>query len=902
MDHIFRKSVRLMTILFFFLSYSISSAGTTGKLVGIVLDKSTGEPLPGVNILIENTVLGAATDLDGSFLVLGIPPGKYTIRATMIGYTDLVQNDVVINVDKTTKLEFKLSVTSLDLGETIEVTAERPLVKKDLTSTESTVGRDVIENLPVDDFNDVVNLQAGVVDGHFRGGRTGEVAYMINGIPVNDVYSGDIVVEVENNSVQELNVISGTFNAEYGQAMSGVVNIVTKEGSKNYNGNIKAYAGDYLSTGSHDSIFWNIDKYNPIYDIQSNFSGPIPGFRNKLTFFASARIFHDEGFIYGKKVFLPSDISNWVPDIPTDRVIQSRGVNYPFSESTAQQLINNAEAVPMNGSDRYTGNLKLTYGLSVRDKISVETMLQRRNWQDYAHEFRLNPEGNYQQKQSSITLGSSWNHIFSQRTFVDLRYSYFYTRYNQYVYEDPFDPRYVSDDFLLVSGANAFKSGGQQMWNFDRSTSTNLAKLDLVSQITNTHQIKIGVEAKQHRLWMHEFYVIPQLPDRMAPITTIANNQYLHKPSEMSSYIQDKIELTYMVVNAGVRIDYFEPDGVIPTDFTRPTTSNKIKADPKWQVSPRFGIAYPITEKGVIHVSYGHFFQIPNFEYLYKNPEFEVYPLQSIPSDPPQSTLNTMGNADLKPQETVIYEIGLQQQLSNIFGLSVTTYYKDIRNLLGTEVHKTYQGDRYARYINRDYAFVRGITFEFEKRQSSGIGASIDYTYQIAKGNASDPNTAFLDAQSDPPKETEKQLVPLDWDRRHQINATLTLGTPGNYMVSLIGRFGTGLPYTPTFQNIQTAVENSGRRPDVFYTDLYAYKNVTLFKMEFGLYLKIYNLFDRLNETDVFRDTGHAGYTLEPLYVGGLRPRGINTLNQYFVRPDYYSEPRRIQIGFEVGF
>jgi outer membrane receptor protein involved in Fe transport len=264
--------------------------------------------------------------------------------------------------------------------------------------------------------------------------------------------------------------------------------------------------------------------------------------------------------------------------------------------------------------------------------------------------------------------------------------------------------------------------------------------------------------------------------------------------------------------------------------------------------------------------------------------------------------LNTVGNAGLKPQKTVIYEIGLQQQLALNFGITVTAFYKDIRNLLGTQVLETLQGIRYARYINRDYGFVRGITFEFEKRYSHSIGASIDYTYQIAKGNASDPNNAFLDAQTDPPKETEKELVPLNWDRRHQINATITLGKPGNYAASFIGRFGTGLPYTPTFQNVQTAFENSGRRPNVFSVDMYAYKNFRLYGLQYSFFVRAFNLLDRLNEQDIFSDTGRAGYTLAPLYVGGLHPRGINTLDQYFTRPDFYSEPRRVQLGLELKF
>jgi outer membrane receptor protein involved in Fe transport len=899
MDHVRKAFLLVLCVLIICVCHALW-AGTTGKLVGVVTDKESKEPLPGVNIQIENTMLGAATDMDGSFIILGIPPGNYSVKATMIGYTDVVQNDVRVTVDKTTSLEFRLSQTSLDLGETIEVTAERPLVKRDLTSTESSIGREAIESLPVDNFQDVVNLQAGVVDGHFRGGRTGEVAYLVNGIPVNDVYSGDIMVDVENNAIQELNVISGTFNAEYGQAMSGVVNIVTKEGSKQYTGNVKVYGGDYVS--SHNDIFWNIDSYNPVYDFQADLSGPVPGLGSKLTFYASGRFFHDEGFIFGKDVFLPTDSSNFTVEDPFPYTIESHGVRYPYSDSLGQALINNSDPISMNGSDRYTGSLKLTYQLSSRDKVGVEGIYQNREWQDYAHEFRLNPSGNYQNFQNSITSALSWNHVFSNRTFADLRYSYFTTRYNQYVYENPLDPRYVPEARLQVAGANAFKSGGQQMWNFGRTTSTHLGKIDVTSQVNKRHLLKGGSEIRHHRLWMHEFKVTPELSGGIQPITSNSNNRYLHHPFEISAYLQDKMEFEYMVVNAGLRFDYFEPDGEVPVDFTHPTTSARQKASTKWQLSPRFGIAYPISAKGVVHVSYGHFFQIPTFEFLYTNPEFEVDPLQSTVSGPPQFLPNTMGNADLKPQETTIYELGLQQQLSTLFGIAVTTYYKDIRNLLGTEVYMTYQGYSYARYINRDYAYVRGITFEFEKRQASGIGASIDYTFQIAKGNASDPNTAFLDAQAQPPKETEKQLVPLNWDRRHQINVSLTLGYPGNYLVSLITRYGSGLPYTPSLQNYQTAVENDGRMPPEFLMDLHAYKSVNLFNMKFGLYLKVYNLLDRLNEANVFLDTGRAGYTLEPIYTGYAHPLGVNTLDQYFIRPDYYSAPRRIQFGFEVGF
>ncbi len=890
------KLLRQMLVLVLW-GCTASWAGTTGKIVGAAVDAQTGEPLPGVNIIVEGTTFGAATDVDGTYIILGIPPGVYNLRASMIGYQDVVVSNVRVNVDKTTRIDFRMRETALELEETIEVVAERPLVRRDLTSTETNIGSDVIESLPVENFTDVVNLQAGVIEGHFRGGRLGEVVYMIDGIPVNDVYSGEFAVEVENNAIQELNVISGTFNAEYGQAMSGVVNIVTKEGTNVYTGNATVYFGDYVSR--HKDIFWNIEAINPVRNYQFNLSGPI---FKRLTFFASGRLYETDGYIYGKRVFVPTDRSDFTAEKPEDWIVESRGTQYPFSEELAERLLAEAPAVPMNNRRRLTLNWKMTYRLGTLDKINLETIYQEKRWREYDHRFRLNPDGDYRRFRRSIHQTVAWNHVFNERTFMDLRYAYFVTRYKQYVYENPFDPRYVSAQRLQDTGANAYLSGGQQMWHFQRSTTTHLIKWDVTSQVTRMHQLKGGLEFRRHRLWMHEFEVVPELPDRIPPKTQYNNNEYTHYPIEFSAYLQDKMEFTYMVVNAGVRFDYFNPDGDVPTDFSKPGRSPRVKAKPSYQLSPRLGIAYPISETGVIHVSYGHFFQIPTFFYLYTNPEFDIYPLQSTPSPPPQSLLNTVGNAELKPQKTVIYEIGLQQQLGRYYGLSVTAFFKDIRNLLGTEVLYTLEGIKYARYINRDYGYVRGITLEFEKRYSNGIYAAIDYTYQIAKGNASDPNTAYLDQQTDPPKETVKQLVPLNWDRRHQFNATITLGTPGKLAVSIVARYGTGFPYTPTFQNVQTAVENSGRKPDIYYVDVYAYKDLQLFGFKFSFFLRVFNLFDRLNEINVFTDTGRAGYTLAPLYVGGLRPRGLNPLQDYYIRPDFYKEPRQVQLGFEFEF
>jgi outer membrane receptor protein involved in Fe transport len=322
-----------------------------------------------------------------------------------------------------------------------------------------------------------------------------------------------------------------------------------------------------------------------------------------------------------------------------------------------------------------------------------------------------------------------------------------------------------------------------------------------------------------------------------------------------------------------------------------------ITASAKYQFSPRIGLSYPISEKGAIHLSYGHFFQVPPFEYLYRNPNYRI----ALSGDFPDLIGNIIGNADLQPQQTTMYELGLQQEIFRDFGLNVTAYYKDIRNLLGQELHIKNNFKKFGKYINRDYGAVKGFIIAFEKRMTNHFGFNVDYTFQQAQGNASDPNDAFENEQANPPIETNKQLVPLDWDRLHSLNISVTVGTPGDFLASTIGRIGSGLPYTPSIQDQRTGLENSDKRPTYNNVDLFLTKYFKVSNQFLSVFLKVYNLFDTANEIDVFTDTGRAGYSLE-LTREQSQPRGVNTIEEYFIRPDYYSAPRQIIFGLGFNF
>ncbi|GAB4328115.1 MAG: TonB-dependent receptor [Calditrichia bacterium] len=901
------KIITLLLVAAVFLPVLLM-AGTTGKIAGVVRDKNSGEGLIGVNIIVEGTSLGGTTDLDGSFIILNIPPGEYTLVFQYIGYREVRLQNVKVSVDFTTRLDVSMQEATIELGETVEVVAEREVVRRDLTSSQVEVTSSDIAAMPSEEFEQVLQTKAGVTRDagggfHIRGGRSSEVAFWVDGISVTDGFDGSNAVEVENSAIQSLQVISGTFNAEYGQAMSGIINIVTKEGGEKYSGNISAYTGDYFS--SDDDIFYNIDDISPshLYDFKASLEGPVPFSGKKMRFFTNFRHNYNDGWLYGRREYVPNGDTTLVGE---------RLEGTPGDSSVA----------PMNYNRWWTGLLNLSYQLTPVMKIRLKGSYEYRNFKEYDHFWKLNPDGDFKKFQWGYNTSLTFDHALSSRTFYTVQLSRFEKEFEQYVYEDPTDPRYVDAAKFAVPAFN-FSRGGQKNQHFNRNTQTTIGKFDITSQVTDNHLMKAGIEFRQHRLYFLDYNVIDAIQTdtiftAIRPMKGDPNyNEYTYKPYEFSAYIQDKMEYQDFIVNIGLRFDYFYSNGRVLADPKDPNIYSPLREqyknmtlaerekvwykdpDPKLQISPRIGVAYPISSQGVIHFSYGHFLQIPEFRLLYENPEFRV--------TREAGNNNKIGNADLDAQRTVMYEIGLQQQLSSDLSVDVTGFYRDIRGWVGTSpLMETYAVDiKYSQYENRDYANVRGVTLAFRKKFSQHWSANLDYTFQVAEGNASDPDDAFNDAKAN--KQPRRVMIPLNWDRTHVLSGNLFFGF-GNYSASLLGRFESGLPYTPNpvqgtrvGANVETGLkENSERRPNLLTFDLQLYRDFLLKMAErdlrFSLFVKIYNLFDRRNEQIVYDDTGRATYTLQGIVAGaGVDP-------EYLIQPHFYTEPRRVQVGFSFNF
>ena len=1003
-------------ILFF--SFKHTFAGTTGKLSGKVIDKETGQPLIGANVMIDGTALGAATDVDGNYFILQIPPGAYKIRFSMIGYQTLVMDDVRLRVDLTTTLDGKLTQSAVGLEEVV-VQAERPMIQTDVTYSQANISSEEVDMLPVEEFEDVLALQAGVVSTggeiHVRGGRGGEISYMVDGITVTDPYNAGMAVEIENNAIQELQFISGTFNAEYGQAMSGIVNIVTKDGDySKYSGSLSGSFGDYYISPNRVSfsnasypLFPQVDNLNldNITDLKANFEGPvIPGV---LSFFVSGRKQKNNGYLFGEHIFHPnsylwSDTQNMFRIDSAvglgngDRLLQDSLWSPGNYQDSLFVYIDSLRAndmfdwVSMNTNDQLTYQAKLSWRVTPTIKVGYNRMYSNTKSQDYLHAYRWNPEGR------PFYFTTRTGDIFradisiNQSTFANIMISKSVNHYREHLSSDPDYYKVIDDlsygdgfwgsatlDSVIVdsitgaisgsiyntdrtifdyASGNNYEVGGNEMDIYSRKSDVRTIKGELTSQFNKAHQVKLGAEYRSTNITLNDITVLQSNFTGYQPIIMSPENNEIHdsfqsmvnpftgdrlegrNPQELSIYLQDKIEKDDLVVNLGVRYDYFDSQFWVLNDYTDPNYLAPVKpinrwsdlnndgeitedemtfenlktiderlasnafgnpwyerSTPKTQLSPRFALAFPITDKGYLHFSYGHFFQNPNFSYIYNNPEFEVPAASGVNS--------TMGNANMEPQRTTQYEVGFSQQVGQDIGVELTGYYKDIRNLNSTEIKNSFiAGDRYGVYVNKDHANSKGITMAISKRSRQNFSGNLDYTYSISEGNASDPTAAFYDEQSD--IEPEKMLVPLDWDQRHTINGTATYQPTKSSGMSMIFSYGSGFPYTTeNTQGQRTSFENNGRKPATYNVDLRGFFHFTVSKaIRMTVHINVYNVFDIRNELTVFSDTGRSSYSLIPTYTPQFSGPSLNSLDEYLINPTYFSSPRQIKLGLSLSF
>jgi len=781
--------------------------------------------------------------------------------------------DVRVQSDQTTSLNFELGEETIELSEEIVVTAERPLVQKDQTATRRVTTTEEIQALPVETYAGIMLTHAGVTQGadgalHIRGGRSTEIAYLVDGVSVSNPYSTNgLATSVANNAIQEMSVISGAFNAEYGNAMSGIVNFTTKDGTPNFTAFVSAYTGDYVSNRS--DIFPNIDDFDPLAStiLEGSISGPLGIFGlNSQTnnFFISARYTNSEGYLYGIREHLTTDSANFelkqyiTEEKDEDKIITT----IEYRDEWYIETKGDNAYVPMNPNENLNFLAKLKFQLANSMSLRIQSLHERGKRKGYVHAYKYVPDGIRQNLSSSFNNSIQLTHTLSNATFYELKLAYNTRDYNSYAFEDTNDPRYAPTDKIQGDPQGVtFNFGGVNRNHNYEYSETYFGRFDLTSQMNIHNLVKFGVEARLNTL-DREYFTIGYDRNVFQQPTPVYGGIYVREPVQASAYFQDKFEYEDVILNAGLRYDYFYSDAYYAVDELQPD-GEIAKAEPKQMFSPRIGVSFPITEKGIIVLSYGHFYQMPALSNLYENPFF-LLPVSGTPR---------FGNANLDPEKQITYEIGLKQQLGEEYAIDVTGFYKDIRNLLAWQTIKftRLEGDRqdYRIRRNQDYANVKGIILSFEKRltASSPVAAKIDYTFQVAEGNDNDAAAFYYNSLSG--QENIKKIVPLDWDQTHNLYGSILIVPFKGLSASFIGRMSTGYPYTPYLVETNYDSEpNSDSKPIQSSVDARLSYQFSIAKSTVQLFLKVYNLFDSLSERYVFDDTGRAGYTYATRSLG----------------------------------
>ncbi len=901
-----------LTILLSLCAAGSVFAAVTGKIAGKVVDAETGGPLVGANVIIDDTNLGAAADINGDFFILNIPPGRYTVRAQMIGYTAVKMENVQVRTNATTTLNYKLTPTVIE-GETITVTVDAIATKKDQTSSVRNISAEQIEALPVESINQVIEMQPGVIDGHFRGGRSNEVTYMLDGMQVTDVYNRNRLLDVEKEVIQDVEVILGTFNAEYGRAMSGVVNAVTKDGGNTLEGSFSTQFGNYYTT--HDDVFIGLKASDIARKTNYRFqlSGPIV--RDKLTFLVNVRQRNEKNHLNGIYRFNPYDYSDFTSPDPNDW----------YSEHTGDD-----EIYPMSTFNGLTVFSKLTWKPFAGLKVS---MVYNRNsgentW--YSHYMKYNPKGMPTRHSDVNSYSVLFNHTISERIFHEFKVSYLDNWGGTYVYKDPFDSRYVSEWYGLSSGPG-FSTGSQNKGHNKTTTKKLDFKYDITWQATKHHSFKTGflytqndknvenhtivnlyrneaIDRMQDTLWTLQGDVdkirYPYYEPVMLHDSTAYANVFRKKPVEFSAYFQDKMEFEDLVINLGLRYDYFDPATIYPSNWRNPANqlnfpdnpermSEYPEADVKQQLSPRFGLSYTLGKQAKVHFSYGHFFQVPDAYSMYTNHNFRVVSAQF-------STL--MGNPLLKPEKQVKYEVGMWQELVPGVSLDVALYYADVYNLLSTIIMTTYNQTKYGLYSNKDYGNRKGLEIGLNA-EFGNVFTSLNYTLQYTRGNADNPTQTFTRAGNS--MDPIARLITMPWDQRHTLNLTCSYQTR-KWGTALTGFYNSGKPYSwsPIPESRLAFVNlypNNSWKPSNYSVDFNAHYKIKLTSgINLRLAVLVYNLLDRMNEFGVDSTTGRANQEIIR-EIDLVRHR--SDFNEYEDRvnnPANLSAPREIK--FELGF
>ena len=888
-------------------------AGETGKIAGKIVDKATRETLIGANVLIVSRIIngseepikniyGAATDVEGDYFILNIPPGTYNLKASYIGYSEAIITDITVDVDKTTRVNFALNSEAIQSDEVI-ITAYSPQkVEKDITATKQVYNIADIQNIAgVASLSDILELQADVIDDHFRGGRVGESVYMIGGgsivNPLNNKRAFSPIVT----GLQQVEVYTSGFSAEYGNAQSGVVNMVAKEGGEKWETRFESSTTlpYYKSFGGSVYSPSNLDFYNILYDtkawLQENPTQP-------------GRALFDLGYSFGSVYLLPTRATlkdslyiaklgqiGWLQSIrdvglqyannfdnrfdftvggPIARDVKiflaaRQNIDYPIVPTTTPNI-----------SRQVMSNL--SYNMGQFDKFKMRFVLDNQtqnvlssNWLRWIFDRTF---GVTQSIQTTKQLGLEWNHILNPATVMELKLNFLNVKSEERIellQDGEFIEQYSNKtNWVYYQGPANYYVGRPNDDRGDQLVKTYDFHGNILTQLNKNNLVKSGLQFSYYDLDVNrDMNIVDGGSYRKVLFSAF--------PYEGGFYIQDKLEFEGFIANIGLRYDFYNmnadyySDEFSPLrnpyyDASKPYIERGLYYDPSLamkektklysRIQPRIGISFPVSETSVFHLNYGTFTQRPAFNMVFYNQVTSFNEIEII------------GNPRLKPENTRAYDIGLVNAFPYGIKLDVSAYYKDVSNLVETAYYYDEQQSVYQTYKNRDYADIKGFHVSIEKTDGQ-VKGYIRYNYEAAKGKSSNGLNAPVTYFETPAPGQDAVDLPdpedvyLDYDRTHKAIFNIRYRSAskdgfnigniyplGNISVSLTWKFSTGRPYTWDVSG--QGLKYNKRSPDESDLRMRVEKTFKMNATNVTIYGEGFNLLDRMvyNYSRTFND------------------------------------------------
>ncbi|MBN2279337.1 MAG: TonB-dependent receptor [Candidatus Marinimicrobia bacterium] len=851
------KSLYLKYLLLFCLFFArMALANGTGKIAGLVKDKATGEPMVGVNVVVKGEGIGAATDANGYFSIINVTPGKHEVIFQFIGYATVNVQEVLVNAGRTTTQDVDMQVAALDLGESVTVTAQRPIVEKDKTNSSVHIQAEEIVSSPTEGIREIMELSPGInrnADGtiSIRGGGGYEISYSINGTKTLNTNTsatangGSGMSKSENSwkydinplAVAQMEVISGGFNAEYGNAQSGVVEVVTREGGEDFEGAFrveyrpsgKYHYGDYLY--SHDQLEWQ--RW-----------GDIDAWVGNPSFLTDSAAINNYNLWVKNHTPEDEEITLYDYDSETGEYTPYTEINgknimgvYDYTEKPSKRYLFSFGG-PLGRDGR-----KISFFLSgeLKEKPTrLPTVEETQNLSNFTIVLAYKPASKhnfkftnmYQYFESGMGSGSDdirwaglggWDGAQKKYTLI------YDALREETVSSQNLDYKFVisSQSFLQVTGIHQFEelfslqrpvpgidkdaqlvSQGKQdtryledrgdwfmkyrdyyTWSslYNQASLTHYweGRVNYSNQINPTNLIKMGAEAS---LMDQDFNASSSLTVSSFIWRTGFSTNYRAKTRYFAAYAQDKIEFAGMVANLGLRLDGYNFGGEVPADQHQvfyPAENEGFtggigipdwkESKTYWSVSPRVGISFPISDKSAFRVQYGHFRSMPMIAQALDNQTNHGWGI--------------VGNPNLEPKLSINYEIGLQHNLWDSHQLDIVTYYNDLKNQINSIFVETtagsikYQDDlkgTYRTYTNNSHGSSQGVEISFANKLVSRwryrVGYALSQTKYGYTGLRIEPRE--LTSELEQKYTYSASEYTSSENRTHRLNASLSYGMP----------------------------------------------------------------------------------------------------------------------------